>query len=715
MLIVPFVLEIAIAVGLTGYLSFRNGQQAVNQLANRLLDEMGEHISHRLDSYLETAKRENQSNANALRLGVVKPDDLQKLGTFFWNQVQTYHFDYINFENPAGEAIGAGYSRGLWHISGKSRPSLGDTNVYGVDSWGTRDYLFKLARDTALIPDDWYTTAVEARRQVWTPIRIWDAQPTQISMAVSTPIFDRSNRLIGVTSVDLNLQKIHQFLDNLNGGRNATRNATIFIIERSGLLVASSSDRPVYKSVNGNVRRLRPSDNWDSLMSAATEHLTQKFRDLREIRTSQQLSFTRDDERQFIQVTPYSDELGLDWLIVVAVPESDFMGEIHNNNRTTILLCAIALAGAIALGLLTSHWIAKPILRLSKASRDLALGKLDYSVQKTSRIAELEILAHSFDQMTEHLQQSFDEVSVALQESEEKFTKVFRTSPDPIAISTLEGKFLEVNDSFVTVFGYPKAEVIGRTAKEIGLWANLEDREKLIQALQTSETLCNSEYNFYARSGELVTVLFSSDIIELNGQACMLGVAKDITGRKRAEEALRQSEQRFRGAFATSAVGIGITSPEGRFLQANCALCEMLGYIESDLLELTFQDVTHPEDVEIDLEYIRQLMAGEIPYFQIQKRYQHRDGHVVWGLLSVSLVRNRQRQPLYLVAQIQDITDRQRAEAELKAQRAFLRQVMEVVPGSILVKDWEGNFIPINQASAELYGTTLDDSSGKNE
>ncbi len=195
----------------------------------------------------------------------------------------------------------------------------------------------------------------------------------------------------------------------------------------------------------------------------------------------------------------------------------------------------------------------------------------------------------------------------------------------------------------------------------------------------------------------------------MNGQSCVIGVAKDITARKRAEEALRQSEQRFRSAFATSAVGICITSPEGKFLQVNLALCEMLGYIESELLELKFQDITYPEDLARDLDYSQQLLAGKIPYFHLEKRYLHRSGHVLWGFISVSLVRDRNHHPLYLVAQIQNITDQKRVEADLKAQQSFLKQLMNVVPGSILVKNREGRFTPFNQINTKQSDSSLNE------
>ncbi|WP_254721752.1 PAS domain S-box protein [Kovacikia minuta] len=148
-------------------------------------------------------------------------------------------------------------------------------------------------------------------------------------------------------------------------------------------------------------------------------------------------------------------------------------------------------------------------------------------------------------------------------------------------------------------------------------------------------------------------------------------------------------------------------------MQANPSLCEMLGYVESELLNRTFQEITHPEDVEKDLGYVDQLTSGKIPYFQIQKRYLHRNGTVLWGSLSVSLVRDRDRQPLYLVAQIQDVTDRKQAEAELNAQKTLLRQLIEVVPGSILLRNREGNFIPMNESTVELYGTAQENLPGK--
>ena len=141
---------------------------------------------------------------------------------------------------------------------------------------------------------------------------------------------------------------------------------------------------------------------------------------------------------------------------------------------------------------------------------------------------------------------------------------------------------------------------------------------------------------------------------------------QDISDRKQAEAQLRESELRFHGAFDHAAIGMAIVSLEGYWLQVNRSLCQMLGYSEAELLATTFQDITHPEDLEIDLGYVRQMLAGEIPYYHLEKRYLHQQGHVVWIMLSVSLVRDSQDKPLYFIAQIQDITERKQAESALR-------------------------------------------------
>jgi PAS domain S-box-containing protein len=140
----------------------------------------------------------------------------------------------------------------------------------------------------------------------------------------------------------------------------------------------------------------------------------------------------------------------------------------------------------------------------------------------------------------------------------------------------------------------------------------------------------------------------------------------EIKEHKKLEIALRISEEQFRGAFETSAIGIAMVSPEGRWLRVNPALCNIVGYSEQELLSLTFQDITYPEDLKADLEYVKKMLAGEIRYYHMEKRYIHKQGHIIWILLSVSLVRDESGKPLHFVSQIQDITDRKRAELQIK-------------------------------------------------
>jgi PAS domain S-box-containing protein len=146
----------------------------------------------------------------------------------------------------------------------------------------------------------------------------------------------------------------------------------------------------------------------------------------------------------------------------------------------------------------------------------------------------------------------------------------------------------------------------------------------------------------------------------------------EVVERNRAEEELKGSEARFTSAFEHASIGMALVSPEGRWIKVNRALCRLMGYEAEELYGKTFQDITHPEDLELDLLQVRQMLAGDIPSYQMEKRYFHKDGHVVWVVLSVTLLRDAEGEPVHFVSQIQDITERKEAEAALNVMHTEL-------------------------------------------
>jgi PAS domain S-box-containing protein len=133
----------------------------------------------------------------------------------------------------------------------------------------------------------------------------------------------------------------------------------------------------------------------------------------------------------------------------------------------------------------------------------------------------------------------------------------------------------------------------------------------------------------------------------------------------------------FQNAFEFAAIGMALVSPEGKWLQVNREVCEITGYSEAELLERTFQDITHPDDLETDLENVRKMLAGEIKTYQMEKRYLHKNGSVVWILLSVSLVWTKSGEPLFFIAQIQDITRQKASEEKLAKAAAEIKRLQE--------------------------------------
>jgi PAS domain S-box-containing protein len=129
---------------------------------------------------------------------------------------------------------------------------------------------------------------------------------------------------------------------------------------------------------------------------------------------------------------------------------------------------------------------------------------------------------------------------------------------------------------------------------------------------------------------------------------------------------LRESEERFRGAFEFAAIGMALVAPDGRWLRVNRSLCRIVGYSAEELLSSNFQSITVEEDLHTDVEQMRQMLAGRLSNYDMEKRYIHKDGHTVWALLSVSLVRGVTGEALYFVSQIQDISERKRLERALR-------------------------------------------------
>jgi PAS domain S-box-containing protein len=189
----------------------------------------------------------------------------------------------------------------------------------------------------------------------------------------------------------------------------------------------------------------------------------------------------------------------------------------------------------------------------------------------------------------------------------------------------------------------------------------------------------------------------------------MIASVRDITLRSESREALRQSEERFERVFRHAALGMALVGTDGCFVQVNASLCRMLGYSEQELLAHTFRELTYPDDVDVGMELFRGLVSGERDYGWLEKRYVHKDGHAIWTLLSTAAVHDPQGKTLYLVSQLQDISERKAAEARLMETEAQYRGVFEASSDGLLVISLDGRIVEVNPAACKLYGYTHDE------
>ncbi|NER80758.1 MAG: PAS domain S-box protein [Leptolyngbya sp. SIO1D8] len=542
-LVLPFVLQIVAAVGVVGYASFWNGQKAVQSLASKLVEEIEDQVAQYLDNYTSVPHQINQVNLDAIDLGILNLEDFDAMGRYFWRQLKVFDVGYINFGNEQEAFIGAErLDDGSLMIH--EAPIADVTNFYSytTDAEGNRLSSTVEFSPEPLDDEEWYAAAVEAETAVWSEIYQWEDQPEVLSISSSYPVYDANQALLGVIGSDLILTQISTFLRNLD----VEPTATIFIVEPSGLLVASSSETPLYEVEGEDVSRLAALDSPDAVIAATANRLLQAFQSFQQIDAPQELSFSLQGERQYVQAFPWQDQFGLDWLVVVTVPEAAFMGQIYANTRITILLCFAALGIAIAIGILTSRWITRPIMQVSEASDRLAQGDLDQHVPPNSLI-EVNMLANSFNKMSGQLKDSFttlEQKNEALRIAEENFRSIFENALEGIFQSSPEGRFLSVNPALAQIYGYDFPQEMIEQITDIGeqLYVDPERRTEFRDLLKKHGFAKNFEYRCYRKDGSIIwTQIDARSVKDKNGNLLYYeGIVQDITNRKRREDELKR-------------------------------------------------------------------------------------------------------------------------------------------------------------------------------
>lgn len=295
-------------------------------------------------------------------------------------------------------------------------------------------------------------------------------------------------------------------------------------------------------------------------------------------------------------------------------------------------------------------------------------------------------------------------ISKALADSEKRYREFFEEDLSGNFISTPRGKILACNPSFAVMFGYESVfDVMNSDA--LSLYDSPRAFESFVDLLREHRHLKNYQMTMRRKDESRVYVVASitGEFDEQNELMQIQGFVLDETDRVMVEQTLRNSVEQFRQVFEEGPVGMMLVKLDGEILKVNNAFCAMVGYPEAELRRLTFDGVTHPEDVGKDMERIQLLANGEIRNYKTEKRFLTRTGDVIWGLLTVSVVREADGTPLYAVRIIEDITARKRGEEELEQSLSVLRATLESSTDGILVVDQNRKIVNYNRKFVEMW------------
>ncbi|WP_293128227.1 PAS domain S-box protein [Microcoleus sp. bin38.metabat.b11b12b14.051] len=719
-LVVPFLVQIVGTVGVVGWLSFQNGQRAVNDVAAQLREEITARIKDRIENYISIPHIVNHLNVQGVNQGQLNLEEKQKLEHHFIEQIQ--YFDsisiiYIAQEN--GEHSGAIHTKDDRVLISAADASSGNKLArYTADSQGNRINLVQISPkiyDPRIRP--WYVRALIAKKPVWTPIYT-DFLTRELAITAALPIYNDAGKLLGVAGSDLLFSKMKEFLVSLKIGKSGQT----FVMERSGMLIATSTASPEFIVEGQETRRIKASASDNPVIRQAAQHLEKSYESLAKIKISQQLTFDIDGHKNFIEVAPFQDDRGLDWLIVVVVPESDFMDQINANTRTTFLLSVAALIGATILGILTAKWIVRPILRLNAAAKALANNEWDTKLT-LNREDELGELAAAFNSMAEQLQHSF----TSLSENENRVKQFLNAVPLGIFIAEPNGQPHYINPTGEQLLGQGIVAADAENLRKIyGVYlAGSQEiypaeRDPVLNAFQ-GKSVTIDDMEIYASNKTVPLQVWGTPIYDAQGNIIYgMCAFQDITQRQETEKLLREynqnlaaqvaertadlakAKEKFSKAFRSSPNAITITRiSDGRHIEVNDSFCRMMGYSHEEIIGKTAVELNFWASLG-ERDRMIQMLKNKTAIHNYELRFRNKNGTERTALLSIETI-DIDGEACFLSIS-SDITDRQKAAVALREAEEKYRNIYENALNGIFQTAADGKYISANPALAELYG-----------